>query len=592
MGIDGASRRAGLCGERSLTADILATETLPPGTLTTDRVAQVVPDLPSFALDRGFAYRVPPDLETSVSIGSIVRVPLSGRRVRGYVVGLDDRSADGLKDIRSVSGAWPCFDAPMLQTLRWAATYYVAPLSVILAKTGPPNLARNVADRKLPSLAPINSPLRALTASATAGRHARAAQILAEGDWGELIRALIRDPVAAGRSVGIILPTVVEAKQMADALGGDFGRRIVEVTDQTDASMTTAWSLARQQGGLVVIGTPKLAWWPIRDLALMVLIEDGRRGMKERQTPSVAVRSLARRRASVERFPLVHIGRVPTVETLAEGTAITTKPGRLWPLVEVVDRTEEPPGGGVVTQRARAAIAGAARKGHRTFVFTHRHGYAPASRCASCRELRTCGECGARPDPGTVCSRCSFELGPCVSCGGRRFEPLGAAVGRVIEELRRVVDPELVGQRENNRLVTVGTERDLAGLEPVDLAVAIDADGLVRGTNYRSAEDALAILARVAATVSSDTGRRMMMQTADPRHPIFEALKRGRPRRIPWKHELKERIQLSLPPVGEVIVLEVRGLEEPPTLAELESEATVFEPGANPGGLEVAHPGL
>ena len=150
-------------------------------------------------------------------------------------------------------------------------------------------------------------------------------------------------------------------------------------------------------------------------------------------------------------------------------------------------------------------------------------------------------------------------------------------MGRVIEELRRVVDPELVGQRKNNRLVTVGTERDLAGLEPVDLAVAIDADGLVRGTNYRSAEDALAILARVAATVSRDTGRRMVMQTADPRHPIFEALRRGDPVEF-LEHELKERIQLSLPPAGEVIVLEVRGLEEPPTLAELESEATVFGP--------------
>ena len=180
----------------------------------------------------------------------------------------------------------------------------------------------------------------------------------------------------------IITPTAVEAMTLADDLSGDFGSRVIEVADQSDATVTTAWSVAAAQPGSVLIGTARIVWWPVSSLAMIVVVEGGRRGMKERQTPAVAAAAVARRRSAVERVPLLHVGRVPTTDVVAEGIAIERTPGRLWPLIEIVDRTEEPPGGGVVTQRARAAVAGAVRRGERVLVFTHRRGYAPASRCA------------------------------------------------------------------------------------------------------------------------------------------------------------------------------------------------------------------
>ena len=64
---------------------------------------------------------MPDELSADIAIGSIVRVPLSGRRVRGYVVELGDASPEGLKDVRSISGARSCFTPATLQTLRWAA---------------------------------------------------------------------------------------------------------------------------------------------------------------------------------------------------------------------------------------------------------------------------------------------------------------------------------------------------------------------------------------------------------------------------------------------------------------------------------------
>ena len=540
----------------------------------------MVPDIPTFAVDDGFAYRVPPALVEQVRIGSLVRVPLAGRRVRGYVIGLEQGPGDldprRLRDVRSVSSPIPVFTEAMLPCLEWAAEHYVAPLAGVLAKTGPPNLPKRLPSLELPSIPRSNGPVPEVAEAAAVGGPPRTVQVVAGTGWAELIRATISAPVRAEKSVLIVAPTAVEAAGLADRLQADFGRRVIRVADQDNSAVTSAWSHAATQGGLVVVGTLRVSWWPVMDLSMVVLIEDGRRGMKERQTPTVAASSLARVRSVGEGLQLVLVGRVPTVHTLHEGSVVTRVPGRLWAPVEIVDRTEDPPGGGVLAARVRVAVASTLRRGGRVFVFTHRRGYAPAARCTACRRLRVCPGCGARPDHRATCRRCEGVLGACSSCGGTRFEPLGAAVGRVTEELRRVVGKE-VGEVASGSPVEVGTERDLIAVPPVELTVVVDADGLVRGTNYRATEDALSVLARVAATVRRTGGRRVMLQTADHRHPVYIALRRGDP--FPFlKDELVARRRFSLPPCGEVMVVEVEGTDDPSILDRTFEGATVYGP--------------
>ena len=86
-----------------------------------------------------------------MSVGSVVRIPLGGRKVRGFVTDVRTGSLEGLKELRGVSGEIPVFDERLLETLRWAAHHYVSPLAGILAKSrttqpseagGRPGLAR------------------------------------------------------------------------------------------------------------------------------------------------------------------------------------------------------------------------------------------------------------------------------------------------------------------------------------------------------------------------------------------------------------------------------------------------------------------
>jgi primosomal protein N' len=65
------------------------------------RAVRVVPDVPTFAVDDGFTYAVPDGLDPTV--GSIVRVPLGGRVVRGWVIAEEASDGSDLKELRRVS---------------------------------------------------------------------------------------------------------------------------------------------------------------------------------------------------------------------------------------------------------------------------------------------------------------------------------------------------------------------------------------------------------------------------------------------------------------------------------------------------------
>jgi primosomal protein N' (replication factor Y) len=521
-------------------------------------VARVVPDLPTFAVDDGFAYEVPAGIE--VEVGSLVRVPLGGRRVRGFVVGLGEAPRPGLRALLGRSGDLPVFHRGLLEVMRWAAAHYVAPLAVLLAKGGPPNLPRR---RSVPAFPPVpvmgESPLPEVSAAAAAGAHAGARYLLGPGPWDGPLAALAAPVLAAGRSVLVVVPAVAEASRLAADLAGRLGERVVAAAgDDGGAALTAAWEAGAAPGRLVV-GTREAAWWPVAALALAVVVDEGRRGLKDRATPTTHARDVLWRRSAVERFPLVLCGAVPTTEALHRAPALVRLGGRPWGLVEVVDRSAEAPGGGLLGDRARRALRAVADEGGRAFVLAATR--APAMRCTACRALRLCPDCGSRPDSGGSCPRCRAALGPCRTCGGRRFEALGAAVGRVVAEAAGFLGREGAGEAQSERPVVVGTERDLAGLGRVDLGVVVDADGLLRAPHYRAVEDGLRLMARVAGAAGPGRGRRALVQTADPSHPALAALRRGDPLPL-LEAEAAARAGLGFPPAGEVIVVEAAGAPE------------------------------
>jgi len=135
---------------------------------------------------------------------------------------------------------------------------------------------------------------------------------------------------------------------------------------------------------------------------------------------------------------------------------------------------------------------------------------------------------------------------------------------------------------ESDRPVIVGAERDMADAGPMALTVASNADAMLMSVSYRAKEETLRVLARLANLASGGGGRRMMVQTSNPRSGLAETLKKGDP--MPYlERELVERARAGAPPSTEMMVVEIRG-SRPPGV----SEALGALPGADVmGPLEI-----
>lgn len=516
-----------------------------------------------------------------------MRVPLSGRRVRGFVLEVVPDRAGNLKDIAAISGSSPVFDRKLARSLEWAATHYVAPFAVLLERCAPPNLPKSQGRPPATDLIAGDRSGLGLGEAVTRVLDGRRGPVTAQvGTWQSLswVEAVI-PLLMAGKSTLVVAATAAEVGGIAERLGERFGDRLVTVAGENAKALTAAWEAAQQPGRLVV-GTPRASVWQIGELALSVVLEEGRRAMKDRQTPTVHVRDLLATRARIEGFALAFLGPTPTLEVLSRGAQVVQAKSRPWGLVEVVDRAQDPPGSGFLSAQVIAALRATASTARHSFIFTHRRAADSSMRCTQCRRVRRCSECGSRLGRAESCRRCGTATGPCVHCGSTSFEEMGSIPERIVAEVNRKLGPDHAGLHPANEPISVGTERDLAGLEQTDLAVAVDADALALGENYRTSEEALRVLARLGDALKPGTGRRMMVQTSMPNSPLFDALKRGKP--IPYLEDLLvERARLGMPPSTEMLALEVRGEVVPPEVDEqvktLES-AAILGPADIEGG--------
>ncbi|MDQ1479784.1 MAG: hypothetical protein QOI44_645, partial [Actinomycetota bacterium] len=101
------------------------------------RVCRVAPDVT--AVERVFDYLVPDALAPLVRVGAIVRVPLHGRRVRGWVVAdsVTPDTEERLLELLAVASQGP--PAAVVDLADWIAWRWRGPRIAVLRSASPPN---------------------------------------------------------------------------------------------------------------------------------------------------------------------------------------------------------------------------------------------------------------------------------------------------------------------------------------------------------------------------------------------------------------------------------------------------------------------
>ncbi len=589
------------------------------------RVCRVVVDV--LAVERLFDYLVPEALAPVVSVGTVVRVGLSGRRVRAWVVADDvvpEAPPERLRPLLSVVSAGP--PPEVVDLTAWAAWRFAGPRLPLLRSASPPAV--------IPPGPP--APGRFAPPAGVPGPEDDEASALAEEVSGAPV-AVIRWPPAtdafplvsalvpaSGRgSTLVIHPDPRVAAALARRLQA-AGRLVVHYGAMgRPAERARAWDRSRR-GSCVVVGGRAAVLAPVPDLAAVVVLDDGAEALKEERSPAWHVRDVAVERARRSGARVVVVSPAPPLEAMSSAPVVipsraTERAG--WPVLEVVDRRREAPGLGLFSSRLVDALRQGAEAGSPVVCVLNRRGRARLLACDACAELARCERCQAalaEADDGTLaCGACGHARPKvCARCGGSRMRTLRSGVTRVREELAALLPGVTVAMVDAATgtsgtsptpgevapaPVVIGTEAVLHRIDDAGLVAFLDFDQELLAPRFRAGELALWLLVRAARLVgprkwgaggdrfSGDTPSpgRILVQTRLPRHEVLEAAVRGDPG-VLAAAEAPRRRMLNLPPysalaalTGDAPALAVAAGE----LALAGVEASAWSPGGSSGLL-------
>jgi len=313
------------------------------------------------------------------------------------------------------------------------------------------------------------------------------------------------------------------------------------------------------------VGARAGAWAPVPRLGRVVVLDEHDEAYQEESAPTWHARDVVVERARRAGIPVVLVSPCPTLEALAWGRLEVPSRAverRGWPAIDLVDRREEDPAAGMLTEPLAALL----RRGGRVVCVVNRTGRSRLSACAACRELVTCTECGgamAHPSGDVLrCTRCGVERPVlCALCGATRMRVLRPGVSRLRDELAALIGEDVdevtgaSGGDPPTTRVVIGTEAALHRVARADAVAFLDVDQELLAPRERAREQALALVARAARLVRGrEQHGRLLLQTRRPEDVVLQAALHADPDRVRAAEE-ETRRALGLSPFRAVALV-------------------------------------
>ena len=504
------------------------------------------------AIDREFDYLLPESLAAGrvrVVVGTLVRVVLNGRGLRGWVTELDSRPPEGIEliEVSGVVGVGP--PPHVVELAGWAAWRWAGTRAHFLRTASPDRVVAGVppASAHVAIAGKTQTPAWLTAAFEPGGDAVRVVRLAPCASEWPLLAAAVR----CGRML-VLVPTVTWAARLVGRL-----RHAGVAT----ALLPRDWAAAA--GAQAIVGTMAAAWAPCGRLDSVIVLDEHDEAYQSEAAPTWNARDVAIERARRDGARCVLVGPMPSPDALGVIGArdrhdiasaeplraparsagdggdiafaeVLREPARsereAWPLLQLADRRQDDPATG---EWCGTAFAELLRTGGTVVCVLNRKGRARLAYCASCGEL-ACSPAGRAlvldgqqfvdPERGDV------RPAVCEACGATRFRRVRVGVKGVADEMahlaRRSVT-QVVGESPlapAQDALYIGTEAVLHRVPSTDAVVFVDFDQELIAPRYRAAEEAFALLVRAARLVGPHSGGgRILVQTRMPDHPVLVA---------------------------------------------------------------------
>jgi primosomal protein N' (replication factor Y) (superfamily II helicase) len=565
--------------------------------------ASVYPLVTARAVARAFTYEV----DETVGVGAIVRVPFGRSRARGIVTAIVDAPPPGVdaRPIESVLGEIP---PTLVELALWIADYYGSTPARALALVAPESPKR----RKEQAPPAERQALTGEAEPVSLSKSQRAAvdrivgadggTFLLYGATGSGKTEVYLQACAAmlerGLGAIVLVPEIALAPQTVGRVRRRFGERVailhsgLTAAERRDERERIASGEAR-----IVVGARSAVFAPIRGLGLIVVDEEHDSSYKQDSDPRYDARTVAAKRASLEGAVAVYGSATPRPESWAalERLELGGRIGADLPPVRVIDLRRE--AGYPLSAPLLSELRKVVEHRGKAILLLNRRGVAPALHCRACGTTIRCPNCDVslvlHGDISLRCHHCGHAAGAptnCPACGSPDLARLGAGTQKLERELARelpelelirldadaVAKPEelavsLARFRDTDGVVLLGTQMVAKGhhFSGVELAAVIDADTGLAMPDFRAEERTFQMITQLAGRSGRDAPGRVLVQTFQPdARPITHAARHDVGRFL--SEELERRKTLDYPPFAHLVRIVVTGPAIEPVVRALD----------------------
>jgi primosomal protein N' (replication factor Y) len=560
-------------------------------------LASVYPLVTARAVARPFTYEVPDD----VRVGSVVEVRFGNAKRRGLVVEVGVDAPAGV-DVAAIERVVEELPGPLVELALWIADYYGSTPARALALVAPPT-RKPRGERELPG-AREALPGEPEPSAFSAAQERAVARIVGAIDAGEGGNLLLYGATGSGktevylqacaaaleRGLGaiVLVPEIALTPQAVGRFRARFGDRVALLhsalteAERRDERLRIARGEAR-----IVVGARSAVFAPVHALALICVDEEHDQSYKQESDPRYDARTVAAKRASLERAVAVFGSATPRPESW-KGLERIELGGRIagrLPPVRVVDLRRE--AGYPLSAPLLEALGRVVDRGEQAILLLNRRGIAPALHCRACGTTIRCVSCDVslvlHGDGALRCHHCGWsEPAPelCPACASAELARLGAGTQRLERELAVALpalktfrlDADTVGTRgvtetlrefgEAKAAALVGTQMVAKGhhFAGAALAAVVDADGGLGLPDFRAEERTFQLLTQLAGRSGRDGPGRVLVQTFQPDARAIELAARHDVAGF-LAGELERRRELGYPPFKHLVRIVVAGTE-------------------------------
>ena len=530
----------------------------------TSNVANVWVDSGLSHLDGIYAYRIPNDLLSSISIGSRIKVPFNNRSCEAIVVELNSsqESSGNLKVIESLLDVFPVASKSMIDFYTQMATYWASdPYSLV--KSGiPPRVVsaekalipQFVDSRDARSKGSKKYDFTYLMHSPHASAHAELA---------ELAQSRLKN--------GSVLLLVPDEKDVSNLLALLQNKNLLAPVFRLDSALTRSERYSNyvqisMLQRVLVIGTRSALFVPINELDSIIVGFEKSEQFHEQKHPYWNVRDSAFIRSTIDACNLYFTGYVPSAEMAYQiekrRVNFVGNKNSLKTFAYPQERGE------LLPDRVIPEVRKSLTQGKVLFL-APRKGYANLLLCAKCKNIALC-DCGGRflinsqnADP--ICTICALKIKDwkCKWCASSTRYAAARGIERFYEEIGRAFPnvaiqlssaPNILDKISDQTKIVIATAGSVpASFEEYSSVVILEGQRFLSSGSSTYEEMVYESIFNTAARVRKNGH---LIVILDPYHPVIASLSRWNPS-ILVKKILRENQDASLPPYTSTASLKV-----------------------------------